>query len=339
MTLTGALLQRVEHALVPLDVLRRALYRALVPWLGPWIRSRDVRVGLHAFSVIGGALLLALLVPWWLLALGPLLLGVPHLVADLRYLVAQPKLHERRGSWWIGGLLVLTGITVDLRLGLLAGLLAPLVLSRASLLRRLVVASPFAFLLGLGLFDPRPLLLGFAHLHNLVAVVLWLSLGLLLHGGGGVRLPPALLFLGTGAALLFGAFDTWLPAMSTPHWTAHVETLAPGMPTETAARWVVTFAFAQAVHYGLWLRVVPEEARSRPAPRSWKASFRALEDELGSRLLLGSLVLCIGFALWGAIDLVTARNGYFHLAFFHGPLELVALGLLLCEGPGFWSRD
>lgn len=34
-----------------------------------------------------------------LLAVGPIALGVPHLVADVRYLVARPALH-RRGTFW-----------------------------------------------------------------------------------------------------------------------------------------------------------------------------------------------------------------------------------------------
>ena len=36
-----------------------------------------------------------LLAPWWAFALGPIVLGVPHLVADIPYLVVQPGLHRR----------------------------------------------------------------------------------------------------------------------------------------------------------------------------------------------------------------------------------------------------
>ena len=96
MILAGVLLDGVDRLFVPLDRWRRAMYRAGVPWLGPWIRDRHVRAGLHGPSVVVVSLLLAVVAPLYLLAVGPLVLGVPHLLADVRYLVVRPRLHRRR---------------------------------------------------------------------------------------------------------------------------------------------------------------------------------------------------------------------------------------------------
>ena len=94
----------------------------------------------------------------------------------------------------------------------------------------------------------------------------------------------------------------------------------------------VTFAYAQSVHYGTWLRVVPEEGRERPAPRSWEASLVALRRDLGEPLLACAVLACVALAAWALVDLAAARDGYLRLALFHGPMELAVLGLVAAEG-------
>ena len=44
---------------------------------------------------LAATLTLAVLAPRWTLALGPIVLGVPHLLADARYLVVRPGYHRR----------------------------------------------------------------------------------------------------------------------------------------------------------------------------------------------------------------------------------------------------
>ena len=63
----------------------------------------------------------SLIAPLWALAIGPLLWGGLHLLADVRYLVVRPRLHRRPLFWLVLGLplLALTA-TADLRWGLLA---------------------------------------------------------------------------------------------------------------------------------------------------------------------------------------------------------------------------
>lgn len=50
------------------------------------------------------AFALTLGVPFWLLALGPIVWGVPHVVADIRYLIIRPGLHRRKVLWFAVGI-------------------------------------------------------------------------------------------------------------------------------------------------------------------------------------------------------------------------------------------
>lgn len=337
-------LTALERSLDPLDRTRRALYRVLAPWLGPWIRDREVRVGLYGAGVAAVSLVGALAVPLWMLALGPLLLGVPHLVADLRYLVARPGLHRRPVVLPVVVALLATAVTQDLAWGLGGAALAALS-ARAPVARRWLAGLPLLGLTGAAIVWRGPVALGFAHAHNVVAVGLWLTLAVALHDGAPVarlaRWGPTLAFAVGGLAILSGALDGVLAVTSAlragpmPPLQEHARVLAaPGTEPTVATRWVAAFAFAQSVHYGLWLRVIPEEARDRPSTRSWQASFRSVRADLGGPVVLGSVVVLVGIAVWGVVDLVAARDGYLRLALFHGPLELAVLGVVAAEGRG-----
>src|SRR5207342_1597240 len=65
-------------------------------------------------------------------------------------------------------------------------------------------------------------------------------------------------------------------------------------PSCLALRFTGFFAFAQAVHYGVWLKLLPEEDRARRGVRSFRASYRALTRDLGHVLPVAALVLTAG---------------------------------------------
>jgi hypothetical protein len=174
--------------------------------------------------------------------------------------------------------------------------------------------------------------------HNVVAVGIWLLLGVGLHGEVRARWWASAAYLAVAAALALGAFDPVLDV--TTRWNlpgaetlrSHARTVAPFTDPIWARRGVVTFAFLQSVHYGLWLRVVPEEARPKPATRSWLAAFRALRADVTDPLLLLALAACVGFVVAGTGDLAGARDAYLALAFVHGPLEFAVLTAWFVEG-------
>ncbi|HTJ82283.1 MAG TPA: hypothetical protein VL400_11230, partial [Polyangiaceae bacterium] len=107
--------------------------------------------------------------------------------------------------------------------------------------------------------------------------------------------------------------------------------LAEPIPFPFDGRLVALFAFAQSVHYAVWLRVLPDEVRARKTPRSFVQSARALVSDVGGLMVVAAMLGAALFLFWGFVDVYQARVRYLSFALFHGYLELAALGLLLAE--------
>ncbi len=97
-------------------------------------------------------------------------------------------------------------------------------------------------------------------------------------------------------------------------------------------RLVLLYAFAQSVHYWMWLRMVPDEDRERVSPRTFRRSWVKLENDMGKVVLWGAVATAVFLAGWAVFDLARARYEYLHFARFHGVLELSTVALLLVEG-------
>ncbi len=305
------------------DGVRSRLYRLGAPYLGGLLADRARRVRWLACGAVATSLTLTLVAPLWLLALGPVLLGVPHLLADLRYLVAQPGLHRHGAASWAAALpLVAVGFGAPAFVGLLS--VVPLALLPAGQApRKLLALGAWLALTLLALRFEFTFLLVFLHLHNLVALGFWWAWQPRTRATWWV---PALV-LAALVLLLSGAADGVVTAFGT-----FVATHAPGLPPRLAGRLVLTFAFLQSLHYAVWLRLVPEDARVRRAPRPFLASWAALQRDLGRPLLVAGAALALVVAAWGAFDLAQAREGYLRLATFHGYLELAAAAFFFVAG-------
>jgi hypothetical protein len=325
----------VEQLLWPLDRARSGVLRAFGPLLGPWMRRRELRVAWLGAWLIAISLVGTLLLPTWMLALGPIVLGVPHIAADLRYLVARPGLHAR--GWptlAVLGPLAAGALSGRLYYGLLATAVAVLV-SRAAWLHRAVGVALAVGLAALAWRYQGWSELVFAHAHNLVAVLLWWAWRPRV--GRGHLVPLGLFALGCVALLsgaldpVFAAWGTLAPELGLP-LRGHARQLAPFAGAEVGLRWVLAFAFAQSVHYTIWLRLVPEEDREREGPRGFASSYRALASDLGQPLVIATVLGTLFIAGWAVLDLIAARAGYLRFAVFHGQLELCAGAWLLLEG-------
>jgi hypothetical protein len=292
-------------------------------WLIP---RREARVTVYGLITVAAALLGVLFVPWWWLLWTPLLLGVPHLVADLRYLVARPGwgraptavllllplLAWAGGGAWVSGL-VLMGLGV---VGRGAERWALLILGAAGIALTMLV-GPVADL-------------GLAHAHNGVALVLWWVWRPRPRHAALVPLAAVL-----GAVAVASVPAGWWAAASTPEGVSPLEylaRLAPGLGPTVGLKVVAVFAFAQAVHYGVWLRLMPEDDRARPTPRTFRMSLRALEADVGSVPLAVAVGLAVGFPVWALAAPGAAADGYLSFAGFHAHLELGAVALLLTRG-------
>ncbi len=317
--------------LAPLDRVRGRLLRALGGLVRPLVTDRALRVAVAGSAAVAVSLSLTLAAPLWLLALGPLVLGVPHLLADVRYLVVRPGHHRRRALRWAVGLpLLVAALGGGLLAGLTAAAGATLVAATSTRCRLLTLAG-VAVLFVLALSLGRQADLAFAHLHNVVALALW---WLWRPRTGWLAAAPVLLFVLASAALALGLGQDALFAGGPAGLGAehHLLSLAPDAPHPWGLRLVLLFAFAQSVHYAVWLRLVPDDDRPRATPRTFAASWRALAGDFGPWPLALTAALAIGLAVWATLDLAAARDGYFRMALFHGHLELAALALVVTEG-------
>ena len=318
------------------DRLRLLWLRALGPLAKPLVRERELRVAVAGASLLMLSLVLTALAPLWLLALGPILWGVPHALSDVRYLWVRPGHHRRPLLWIAIGLpLVAVSITSDLTWGL-AGAAGALICARGPLWRKLVglaLVVPLAYLSHTHAFLAAVL---FAHAHNFIGVALFWTWR---RREGRLHAAPLAVFAIGCALILAGALDPIVlaidgldggPAGLDVYY--HLASLAPGVPGMLAVRLVLLFTFAQAAHYVVWVRLVPEEDRPRETPRTFVASFRALREELGLPLVALTALAAIGLAAWAAVDLFAARIGYLRAVLFHGHLEVAAAALLFVEG-------
>lgn len=343
-----------DACLAGADRLRAALLARLgrVPQLAELRRVRALRLTAVACLLVGFAFVAAVRFTPLALMLAPVLFGVPHLVSDVRYLLL-PR-HERpvygpshipRRVWPL--------FAVAAGLGLLGWGTAALGAAGAAVvataLSRTKGWSARAGLLGAGVLGAVAVA---AH-RDAVALLLcqghnWVALGIgawFLRGKMRAGWLPTALLLGGVAAIALGGCDAWLERAAEGQWgrTALREAwhyAAPrGAPHVVVLRCAALFAFAQAVHYSMWLSLVPDAERSSERPVSFRRSFQLLCADLGSagaRLaILGSLALPVLACC--APDL--ARHSYVGLAVFHGFLELSWLAARLAAPLGAWGAQ
>ncbi|MBM4364350.1 MAG: hypothetical protein FJ104_16855, partial [Deltaproteobacteria bacterium] len=144
-----------------------------------------------------------------------------------------------------------------------------------------------------------------------VALPLALTVGLaLLLGSGALHRVT----LASPAVELFGVH-----ALDASDW------LYPGLPADVAIGMVTAYAFAQSVHYAVWLVYVPADDTRAEAPRSFRASLRGLRAELGSpglAAVTGLAAVAVGL---GLASPVATRHVVLSVLGFHTLLELVVI--------------
>lgn len=297
------------------------------------MRDRELRVAALFSIAVVSALAGTLFAPLWLLVLGPLVWGVPHIAADIRYLVVRTGFGQRRLLWVVGGLpLLALGMGVDLFWGF-AGTAAVASCARTTLRARLLAVVA---VLGCGLalrpFGPLSDVV-FGHLHNFGAVAFW---WLWRPRRSRAHWVPLVLLLAASALLLS---DLGLELVGARfEWHARGDSadgqlwrLAPGLEPMVGMRLVLLFCFMQSVHYAMWMQMIPDEERTRDTVMTFRASAQDLERDF-DRVALGVFAaLSLGLLLWACWDMVDAGRGYFRMARFHGHLELMAAVLLILE--------
>jgi hypothetical protein len=347
----------------PLDGVRRAtLSRALRNRpLRAAFSSRDGRVAWIISGHALAALAFTLFFPAPLIVLLPLVLGVPHVVADVRYLVLRRSIGNLARIVILGGSAVLLGTNAlslaggrfdvaraEVVLGscmvTVVGVIALASSQRAS--RRAKVARGGLVLLAVMVLAcvaasvPRTALVLLIHAHNVIALIAWLWLF-------RVRVRPVLLpmslLAGATLVLVSGAlvpatlrFGVWR-AFGT-NLLAAADWLAPGVPGALGVGLASSFIFLQSVHYLVWLVLVPADDRPGVGSVSFRRSFREITRDLGAPALVIAIALSALVAGSGAVAPFATRNAYLSLASFHVWLELAVLCFYAVGGPAWTVR-
>lgn len=348
---TGVL--SLERAAIPLDRVRRALLVGLSrsAIARPLLTRRDQRIRLQALAGVALAVVLTLLAPGLLFMLGPALFGVAHLASDVRYLVLRRDLPRRWTTALAAGclaLLALRGLEMALpgrwpfaatEVGLgwawaFSGVCAGVAASRSPVaVRRALVAGPaIVALMIAALARPSLARLVFAHLHNLVAIGLWL---LLFRRRRRFALPAltllalALVFCVSGRALSYVHFG----GPGTARFVDEMVFAWPAwMPQRTALGLGLAFVLLQALHYNVWLAWIPQEDVRCEGTLSFRMSLRSLVRDLPPVWLGLTVLLALGVLSASFADVHRTRQLYLSLSSFHGYLELAAGAFLFVRG-------
>jgi hypothetical protein len=263
----------LESAVTPLDAARRAILQLATRsrFVTQVIARRDTRLACLATTQVIVLFLLAVRIPVALFFLGPVLFGVAHLAADVRYLALQRAPPRALVVASVVLALALTAVRaaagfrlvripiadqIDVVLGMVwVALALGLALSRSSARKVAFVAPAFLLVAATVVTHPRLAGLVLVHAHNVIAVVAWL---VLFRRRPAWTVVPLLLMVIFAAVLLSGLTLPWafehggMLAFGT-----RVERLGawmtPGLSAELGAAVATTFVFMQGVHYAVWI--------------------------------------------------------------------------------------
>jgi hypothetical protein len=173
----------------------------------------------------------------------------------------------------------------------------------------------------------------FAHIHNLVAIALWLWL---FRARRRFAL-PALALLATCAALLLSGAALPFVRLDGPGAARLVEesifAWPAWMPQRTALALGLLYVLLQSVHYTVWLAFIPQDDVRAQGTLSFRMSLRGLVRDFTAPGLAVIAVLTAAVLGASTLDAHRTRQLYLSLATFHGYLELGAGAFLWVRGP------
>ena len=306
----------------PLDRSRRFFLHRFRRFLSPLMSNRSLRVCLAACFAIPLILIFSWNLPLWQLLLGPILLGIPHLIGDIRYLVIHKGLHKLSWFWW--------GVVIPFAMymlnpqpifAMLGVCVAAYHSQRTN--RGLVLSLAFGGLY-LSYIEPYLFVFSLLHAHNIIALWLWWTWRKNRKFWESI---PLLLCAISVVCLCFIGPASWAFSFAPPELphSYFIQNIAPIQLHSYAQELILSYAFLQSVHYLVWLRLIPEDARPQDAPRSFHKSMKYLQRDFGTLILYGSLFSMLLLGFWTVYSPKEARMGYLTIISFHGFLELAFL--------------
>ncbi len=332
------------------------------PLLRRWYLDRPRRLGVNFLLVSITALLFSLALPLWVLAIGPVVYGLPHLVASLRYSAFSIKSrHDSRA--FLKAVTLITVLVALVRLWQILGwppaigrwsalpqgnglevlgmslvLLAGIFFLRARCWRPILWAClATALLLHFSLRFPLVLAGLMILAHNFIGFFYWIG-GSQKKADRTVAVLALILFAFIHWALFSGRLDGlnsfFSPSLEIPGGLNGWEigsSLFPnaGIDVSLWIKGVTAYAFGQSIHYFVWLRAIPEVQLTHPTPSSFRQSRFYLERDLGTKGAQVAVLTVLALSLfWLLLKYNTARHCYLAAACFHGYAELLGLAFL-----------
>jgi hypothetical protein len=165
------------------------------------------------------------------------------------------------------------------------------------------------------------------HLHNVIALVVWLSL---FRRRPGWTALPVVLVVAVTAVLLSGTFLPWTARYG--GLLAFGQTLsrlgggfAPGAPPRVAASIVMAFVFLQSVHYAVWTTWIPQDCLVGEGTPTFRMTVRSLIADFGAvglAVVVTAALVFAGLACWRFRPsvawylLLVRAHAWFEIAFF-----------------------
>lgn len=342
----------VDAVARPLDGVRRAALGAITKSqsLTRVVARRDARVPFIAAAQIALIFAVTMTRPLWLFVLGPIVLGIPHLASDVRYLILRQRVAREvlfvacAASAMFVGLRVLdlfhaapahwASLEVSIAVAWVMVAIASGARERKSraplLLLPLLIALGYFAALHAGVVR-----IVFAHAHNWIGVIAWIVL--FRKNKRAVILPAVVLaaavaILVSGVTLPFtlanGFRSFGFDLSSVSRW------LAPGASPNVGAGIALSFVLMQSVHYATWLVWIPQDSLPGEGTFTFRMTARSLVADFGILALGIFALLAVVLAGSAVHDARYAVSTYMSLATFHGYFEIAILAYFAARGRG-----
>ena len=332
----------LDAVTAPLDEARQAALAAATKSrkLTRIIARRDTRVPFIATLQILALFAVTTVRPLWLFVLGPIILGIPHLASDARYLLIRQRVAREVVFVSIAATLVFLGIhALDLLHVAPAHWTGLEVATATAWIGAAIVAGaregknrvlyfvlvPLAALGAFATWHAAMTRIVFAHLHNVVGVTAWI---LLFRKNRRTAILPALAIV-VGVGLLLSGATFAFAANAFRGFGFDLSTigrgLAPGASPSVAAGAALSFVFLQSVHYAAWLVWIPQDNLPGQGTFTFRMTARSLRADFGLVALAVIALLAIALASTAAFDPHRAVATYMSLATFHGYFEIALL--------------
>jgi hypothetical protein len=329
-------------------------------------RDRAKRLGTLFLLSVLIYLPLSFYFPLWMLAIGPLVWGIPHLVSSARFqahaisddsgssIHFKKTLYIAAGVWvFITSLRVLTDvlnvqIPWDLQhasiVEMIAGVFTFVSLALINRLKRsqVVMGSLILVPLFYSSWNYPMLTVGaLILLHNFVAFAFWIQASRSVRDRK-VAVYATLLFLIIHILMFAKVFDPIInlhPSATTLYW-ANMDVFSLGRlvapwsrSNDVWYRCVCLYAFGQASHYFVWLKAIPDLRAPSEAPTSFKTSWNLLKRDVSARPASTAAILIFApIGIWLFLNFNIAHQFYLAVASYHGYMELGVLALIFSRG-------